>query len=303
MNGVIALYKERGMTSHDCVSRLRRILHTKKVGHTGTLDPNVDGVLPICIGSATKLSNLLMESGKKYRGSITIGFATETEDLYGKTIEQKALLEPLTDDQITATLAQLTGEIQQIPPMYSAVKVNGRKLYEYAREGIEIERAPRTVNIQKFVQTMPSYYDEANQTQTIYFEVWCSKGTYVRTLAVDFGKLIGMPSVMSNLTRIKSGGFEIEQTSSLAEVEAAMVNEQPDSVIHSLEETLQDYFRVDLTDPEFNYVSDGRFLRFDRISDIQKHAVVALYHQGKVKALYELDNQINQYRPYKMFLN
>ncbi|GAY73111.1 tRNA pseudouridine synthase B [Lentilactobacillus kosonis] len=188
MNGVLPLFKEKNMTSFDCISQLRRILHTKKIGHTGTLDPNVDGVLPICVGPATKISELLMQSGKAYRGSITFGVAYDTEDLDGNIIDSKPVEEPLTNQQINDALSRMVGDIEQIPPMFSAVKVNGRKLYEYAREGIEIERKARIIHVDYFKQIEPATYDQDNKQQTIYFEVGCSKGTYVRTLAVDLGK-------------------------------------------------------------------------------------------------------------------
>lgn len=300
MDGVIALYKERGMTSHDCISKLRKILHTKKVGHTGTLDPNVDGVLPICIGQATKISELLMQSGKVYRGAITLGVAYDTEDLDGHLIEQVPVKTPLTDEQIDAALAQLTGDILQTPPMYSAVKVNGHKLYEYARKGITIDRDPRPIHIDYFKQIKPATYDDAAHTQTIYFEVGCSKGTYVRTLAVDFGKQVGLPSVMSDLTRIKSGGFDISQTSTLAQVKEAVAAEDLSSVLHPLSEALAEYPGYQLDDSRWSIVSHGGFL--DQSISPTHAPVVRLDYQQQVKALYRLDEQIGQYRPFRMFL-
>ncbi|GAD15901.1 tRNA pseudouridine(55) synthase TruB [Lentilactobacillus otakiensis] len=300
MDGVIALYKERGMTSHDCISKLRKILHTKKVGHTGTLDPNVDGVLPICIGQATKISEILMQSGKIYRGAITLGVAYDSEDLDGNLIEQVPVTTPLANDQINAALAKLTGDIMQTPPMYSAVKVNGHKLYEYARKGITIEREPRPIHIDHFKQIKPSTYDATAKTQTIYFEVGCSKGTYVRTLAVDFGKQVGLPSVMSDLTRIKSGGFDISQTSTLAEVKAAVDDQNVQAVLHPLAEALADYPIYQLDDSRWGIVSHGGFL--DQSICPEKAPVVRLDYQQQVKALYKFDETVGQYRPFRMFL-
>lgn len=300
MDGVIALYKERGMTSHDCISKLRKILHTKKVGHTGTLDPNVDGVLPICIGQATKISELLMHSGKIYRGAIMLGQSYDSEDLDGKLIEQVAIDKPLTTDQIDHALAKLTGDIMQTPPMYSAVKVNGRKLYEYAREGLTIERAARPIHIDYFKQIKPSHYDETSKTQTIYFEVACSKGTYVRTLAVDFGKIVGFPSVMSDLTRISSGGFDISQTSSLSDIQSAVDAGRIDDVLHPLSEALASYPVYQLDDSRWEIVSHGGFL--DKSICPEHSAVVRLDYQQTVKALYKFDEKVGQYRPFRMFL-
>lgn len=300
MDGVIALYKERGMTSHDCISKLRKILHTKKVGHTGTLDPNVDGVLPICIGQATKISEILMQSGKIYRGAITLGLAYDSEDLDGNLIEQVPVTTPVTNEQINVALAKFTGDIMQTPPMYSAVKVKGHKLYEYARKGITIEREPRPIHIDHFKQIRPSTYDSAAKTQTIYFEVGCSKGTYVRTLAVDFGKQVGLPSVMSDLTRIKSGGFDVSQTSTLAEVKAAVDDQNVSAVLHPLAEALANYPVYQLDDSRGAIVSHGGFL--DQSICPGKAPVVRLDYQQQVKALYKFDETVGQYRPFKMFL-
>lgn len=299
MNGIIALYKERGMTSHDCISSLRKILHTKKIGHTGTLDPDVDGVLPICVGTATKLSELIMNSGKKYRGEITLGFSTTTEDISGEVIDKKPILTPLDNEQINSLLEKLTGDIEQVPPMYSAVKINGKKLYEYAREGIEIDRPARLIHISYFKQIKDSYYDEVNQTQTIYFEVGCSKGTYVRTLAVDFGRLINVPSVMSDLTRIESGGFTITDTSTLAEVKEKMDNDEIAEILHPLKAALTKYPTVLIDDNLWNnYVVNGAFIKPSLLNIDSK--IIALEYQGDIQALYQFDSEKNLYRPYKM---
>ena len=240
MNGIIPLFKERGITSHDCVSKIRKILHTKKVGHSGTLDPNVDGVLPIAIGSATKVVELLMESGKMYKGELLIGYATTTQDLDGEIIESKPLTQPFTDQQIKEQMLKLTGDIIQIPPMYSAIKVNGRKLYEYARAGETVERPKRQIHISRF-DLISSTYDEENQQQRVRFEAECSKGTYIRTLAVDLANLLGYPGVMSDLTRIKSGGFNIDQTVTFADIQAAMDNGTIDALLNPTDIVLTQY--------------------------------------------------------------
>ncbi len=165
MDGIIPINKERGMTSHDVVAKVRGILRTKKVGHSGTLDPSVDGVLPVCVGRATKVVDYLMRFGKTYQGSITLGLATTTEDLDGEVVERHPLSKPLTDAQIDAALKQMTGELTQIPPMYSAVKVNGRKLYEYARAGETVERPKRKIQVYQFKQIRPTEFDEEKGEQ------------------------------------------------------------------------------------------------------------------------------------------
>ncbi|MCY9806765.1 tRNA pseudouridine(55) synthase TruB [Lentilactobacillus senioris] len=301
MDGLIALYKERGMTSFDAIRALRKILHTKKIGHTGTLDPDVDGVLPICVGEATKISEIVMNSGKIYRGSITLGLATDTEDLSGNVIARQAIETPLNNTEINAVLAQLTGIIEQIPPMYSAVKVNGRKLYEYAREGIEVERKPRKITVTSFKQVKPATYDAEQKQQTIYFEVACSKGTYVRTLATDFGKLINVPAVMSDLTRIQSGGFTIDQTTSLEQVAEAQENGNLTAVLKPLNEALKQFPELDIDEAQNEKVHHGAFIKGDQLDS--KPVVVRIIYQNELLALYQWDADKNLYRPYKMFIH
>ncbi len=190
MDGILPLWKERGMTSHDCVFKLRKILHTKKIGHGGTLDPDVEGVLPICVGKGTKVIEYMVDSGKTYEGEITLGFATTTEDVSGEIVEKKPVTTPLSTEQIDQAMAEMTGEITQIPPMFSAVKVNGKRLYEYARNGEEVERPQRKATIYSFERTSEPIFNESAQTQSWRFKVVCGKGTYVRTLSVDTGKKI-----------------------------------------------------------------------------------------------------------------
>ena len=153
MEGIIPLWKPRGMTSHDCVFKLRKILHTKKVGHSGTLDPDVDGMLPICVGKATKVIEYLQESNKEYEGEVTLGFSTETEDVSGEVVAVTPVFAALTTEEIDAAMATFSGEITQIPPMYSAVKVNGRRLYDYARAGEIVERPKRKAMIHSYERT------------------------------------------------------------------------------------------------------------------------------------------------------
>lgn len=218
MDGILPLWKEKGMTSHDCVFKVRKILKTKKVGHTGTLDPDVEGVLPLCIGKATRLAEYITDSGKTYEAEVTIGIATETEDASGKVVETKTIEKPVTEKELEEVFKQLTGEIQQIPPMYSAVKVNGKKLYEYARAGETIDRPSRTVSIYAIERISPI----TQNAEKIRFSIRisCGKGTYIRTLAVMIGERLGYPAHMSHLVRTHSGGFgpqECVTLSALAE--------------------------------------------------------------------------------------
>ena len=216
INGIINLKKEAGMTSHDAVFKLRKILHEKKIGHGGTLDPDVVGVLPIAIGKATRVIEYMTEAGKVYRGQICLGFSTTTEDASGEVVEKTPVSTELTEDAIDQAMASFVGEITQIPPMYSAVKVDGKRLYEYARTGQDVERPKRHVTIYDFKRTSPlivkddcCYFD---------FEVACSKGTYIRTLSVDLGKSLGFASHMSYLERQASAGLQLEDALTLSEI-------------------------------------------------------------------------------------
>jgi len=208
------VYKERGLTSHDVVFKLRKILKTKKIGHTGTLDPEVSGVLPICIGTATRVSDYVMDMGKSYEATITLGESTTTEDQTGEVIEKVNIAaNTITSIEVDRVLEEFKGVIEQIPPMYSSVKVNGKKLYEYARKGETIERPKRQVKIDEIERISDLTFIE----QTCHFDikVTCGKGTYIRTLATDIGKALGYPAHMSLLTRINSGGFNINESLSL----------------------------------------------------------------------------------------
>ena len=295
MNGVLPLYKERGMTSFDCIRRLRQLLHTKKIGHSGTLDPNVSGVLPICIGNATKLVPYLMASGKVYAGELLIGEATTTEDLDGEVVATKEVTTPISDERIQAAMAELTGEITQIPQMYSAVKVNGKRLYEYARAGETVERPHRQVTVKKFTMSA-NQYDAANQQQRVRFEVHCSKGTYVRTLAVDLAKKLGYPGTMSSLTRLQSGGFDLDQTLSLADVEEEVNNHTITNYVFPASFVLQKYPQVELTDQQWKLVQNGGWLKANQIHHHEQEIV--LLYEDEVKAIYQKNG--DQYKPATM---
>ena len=218
-NGILAIYKEAGMTSHDVVFKLRKILQTKKIGHGGTLDPDVTGVLPIAVGQGTRVVEFMTEAGKVYEGQVTLGFSTETEDASGEVVERTPVTQVPSEADIDLAMAGFVGEITQIPPMYSAVKVNGRKLYEYARAGETVDRPERQVTLTEFVRTSDLVFDKDNQLLKFNFRVVCSKGTYVRTLAVDLGAKLGYASHMSYLQRTASAGLNIADAFKLSEIE------------------------------------------------------------------------------------
>lgn len=210
MNGIINLYKPPGITSHTAVAKVRRILQMKKVGHTGTLDPDAQGVLPICLGKGTKVSGMLTDTDKAYRAVIRFGVTTDTQDMSGTVLTK--CIPMVTQEKLLDILPQFTGELQQIPPMYSAVKVGGKKLYELARQGTEIERKPRTITIFDL-----QLVDFSGKSATL--EVSCSKGTYIRTLCHDIGQALGCGAAMEHLTRTRSGMFRLEDSVTLETLE------------------------------------------------------------------------------------
>ena len=299
MDGILALYKERGMTSNDAVFKCRKLFKTKRVGHSGTLDPNVDGVLPICVGKATKVVNYLMDSGKVYMGQIILGFATETEDLDGAVVEQQRLVRPFSDQEIDQAMQALCGDLIQIPPMYSAIKVNGRRLYDYARKGEEVVRPKRQIHVDYFKQTKPSSFDKNRGQQTIFFEVGCGKGTYVRTLAVDLGKKLGVPAVMSDLTRLKSGGFMIGQAVSLAQLESLSAD-QLAQALAPIDHSLGAFAHHELSEKQWTFVKNGGFLAPSYVNGGQVVPKLVLMYQGKARAVYKYNEPKARYQPEQM---
>lgn len=210
MNGIINIYKPLGITSHGAVSRVRRILGMKKVGHTGTLDPDAEGVLPICIGKGTKIAGLLTDADKAYRAVINLGLTTDTQDASGEILTQSEV--NVTEQEFVSVVNQFIGKIEQVPPMYSALKVNGRKLCDLARQGIEVERKAREITIFDI-----KISDFNGETATL--DVSCSKGTYIRTLCHDIGQKLGCGAIMQSLIRTKSGIFELSESVSFEEFE------------------------------------------------------------------------------------
>lgn len=224
INGVINVYKEKGFTSHDVVAKLRGILKTKKIGHTGTLDPDAEGVLPVCIGNATRLCDFIMDKTKTYEAELVLGVKTDTEDMSGEIIEKYEGNIDFTEEKIKKVISGFVGEIEQIPPMYSAIKVNGKKLYDLARQGIEVQRNSRKITI----------YDinvlEIN-LPVVRIRVKCSKGTYIRTLCKDIGEKLGVYGCMGYLLRTETGTFKIEDSITLSEIENLRNENRLDEII------------------------------------------------------------------------
>jgi tRNA pseudouridine55 synthase len=211
VDGIINVLKPPGMTSFDVVGFLRGVLKTSKIGHTGTLDPAAVGVLPVCVGRATKIIEYMTDKDKVYRAEMTLGISTDTQDGLGNIIRERPV--NVLGDEIVRVFNDFTGKQKQIPPMYSAVKINGKKLYELARKGITVERKPRDIEIY-FLKILNVFHDNR-----VLFDVGCSKGTYIRTLCSDIGEKLGTGAHMSFLVRLDAGGFNIKDSLTVEEIE------------------------------------------------------------------------------------
>lgn len=299
INGVLPLWKEKGMTSHDCVFKLRKILKTKKVGHTGTLDPEVDGVLPICIGAATKVAEYITDQGKTYEAEVTIGYSTETEDATGATVETDSSEKTVTRQQLLEALKGLTGEIVQIPPMYSAVKVNGKKLYEYARQGIPVERPERVVRIDS-IELLDGQDQWTGQELKFSIRIQCGKGTYIRTLAVQIGEALGYPAHMSRLTRTASGKFNADDCKTLAEVEELAQNGAIGTILKPLRYGLSNFPFTEIESSDLFAIKNGQVL--DRHPLLEAHEFLVFTTDGEPLALYKWHpEKTDKMKPEKMF--
>ena len=210
MNGIINVYKEKGFTSFDVVAKLRGILKMKKIGHTGTLDPDAEGVLPVCIGNATRLCDMLTDKSKEYVAQMRLGIVTDTQDMTGKVISEQEVT--CNEEQVREAVLSFVGEYAQVPPMYSALKVNGQKLCDLARQGREVERAARNVHIHE-IEIL------SVELPVVRMRVHCSKGTYIRTLCQDIGEKLGCGACMQSLIRTRVDRFVLAEAKKLAEIE------------------------------------------------------------------------------------
>lgn len=303
MEGILPLFKPAGLTSHDCVFKLRKILKTKKVGHTGTLDPDVTGVLPICIGKATKIAEYITDAGKAYVGEVTLGFSTTTEDASGEEVERKAVDRVIKKEEILKVLESLTGEITQTPPMFSAVKVGGIRLYEYARKGIEIERPKRTVTIYS-IQLLDDRTEFSGDSITFRFKVNCSKGTYIRTLAVMIGELLGYPAHMSSLQRVQSAAFLLEDCLTFEEIEKHMEAGTISNVLRPLETALSHLPKLLINDKVAEKVKNGALLPVPDHLKNSNGPIIAETNEGLALAIYaKHPNKHGLLKPVKVLRN
>ena len=294
-NGIVTVYKEKGWTSHDVVARLRRIFGQKKAGHTGTLDPEAEGVLPVCLGPSTRVCALLTDLDKTYEADMLLGLRTDTQDLTGRVLERSTdLPDP---EEVRAAVSSFTGLYSQIPPMYSALKVNGRKLYEMARAGEEVERKPR--NVQIFSIEIP----EMNLPHC-RLRVSCSKGTYIRTLCDDIGRKLGCGAVMASLLRTGVGMFSLQDAVRISQLEEAAEND-------ALEQFVCPPDRLFPTLPEVRFAQsagkaarNGNPLPYEALCGIpypEEVRQVRMYDpQGLFYGIYVTDPQRRQCRPVRI---
>ena len=258
VNGILLLDKPLGMTSNAALQVVKRLYRAAKAGHTGNLDPLATGLLPICLGEATKISGFLLDSDKRYLGTIRLGVTTRTADAEGEVLETRPV--PVLDEaQVNAVLARFTGEIRQVPPMHSAVKVNGTPLYKLAHQGLEIERKARTVTI----HALKLLRLEDDQLE---IELHCSKGTYVRTLAEEIGEALGCGAHLAALRRTGSGPFDLDQAITLPELEqlAEQGLDALDSRLLPIEQALSDWPVISLTPNSAHYVQQGQPVQVPR---------------------------------------
>lgn len=301
INGVINVYKEPGYTSHDVVAKLRGILKQKKIGHMGTLDPNAVGVLPVCLGKATKLCDLLSEKDKTYKAELLLGTETNTQDTTGEVIQQASseLLKALDEEKVFETIKSYIGDYEQIPPMFSAIKINGEKLYNLARRGEEIERPARHCKILNITVTKIDL-------PRVEFNVTCSKGTYIRTLCHDIGKDLGVGGCMESLVRTKVERFNVEDSITLSQIEEYRDNLALKKYITPVDEMLDGYSKCIVAEGAEKLVYNGNIFTSRntllKMNNEDGQTVRVYTHDGKFVGLYMyiLEKQI--YKPIKIFL-
>ena len=297
IHGIINVYKEKGFTSHDVVAKLRGIVGQKKIGHTGTLDPDATGVLPVCLGKATKLCDLLTDKNKTYEAVLLLGKTTDTQDITGEVLEEKST-EALTEEKVREAIEGFIGDYEQIPPMYSALKVNGKKLYELAREGKVIERKARPVkilDIQILEIDLPK----------VRMEVSCSKGTYIRTLCHDIGEKLGCGGCMESLIRTRVSTFRIEDAKTMDEIETLKQEGKLAELLVPIDAMFPFYPKITVKDDWKAFAKNGNPLDLKMLKEAcgqDEETQVRLYDEsGKFIAIYQWKEK--KYHIVKMFFN
>ena len=271
MDGIINIFKPKAMTSHDVVSIMRKILNTKKIGHTGTLDPNATGVLPICIGKATRIVEYLTDMDKEYISELTLGVRTDTQDNDGKVVSYSN--KTVDEDYIIKIMTEYVGDIYQMPPMYSALKYKGKKLYELAREGKTVERAPRPITIYNL--------DILNieDNKKILFHTKCSRGTYIRTLCDDIGANLGTYGYMSYLIRTSVGNFKIEDSYSIDYIKSLTLEEMP-KVLTPMDKALNHINEIIVNDELYFKLINGLMIHINFKEQYKPNEPLRVYCKG-----------------------
>ena len=301
INGVINVYKEKGLTSHDVVARLRKIIHQKKIGHTGTLDPDAIGVLPVCLGRGTKLCDVLTDKDKVYEAVMLLGTTTDTQDITGKVLTKNTVC--VNECQAVEAIESFLGDYNQIPPMYSALKVNGKKLYELARAGIEVERKPRLVTIKSINVNEIDFGDEE---KTITFTVECTKGTYIRTLCQDVGDKLGCGACMKSLKRTRVSRFELNDSLTLGQITDLVEKGNLLDYVIPVDDMFPNYKKIIIYKEYNKLLYNGNSILVEQAKPVEYEMfdleMVRIYDEDSVFiGIYRLEGNI--FKSVKMFYN
>lgn len=295
-DGIINVYKEKGFTSFDVVAKMRGILGQRKVGHTGTLDPAAEGVLPVCVGKGTRLCDMLTDHDKTYRATLLLGVDTDTQDTTGTVLREKST-EGLTDEEVRKAILSFVGEYDQVPPMYSALKVNGRKLCDLAREGKEVERKARPVKIYEIVI-------ESMDLPEVVMTVSCSKGTYIRTLCRDIGEKLSVGGCMKALLRMRVGGFLLEDSLTLKELQMMKDEGRLSKAVAPVESVFAAFREIRAGDGSMDkLVRNGNPFRCQSAGNVQDGEAFRVYDgAGQFTGIYEFSEEKRMFYPRKIFL-
>ena len=293
-HGIINVYKEAGFTSHDVVAKLRGICKQKKIGHTGTLDPDAVGVLPVCLGNGTRLCDMLTDRNKEYVADFRLGLTTDTQDISGKVLAEKEVL--ASAKEVREAVLSFQGEIMQVPPMFSALKVGGKKLCDLARAGKEVERAPRPITIYSIDILEEKYPDYT-------IRVSCSKGTYIRTLCHDIGQALGCGAVMTSLERTRVGEFRVEESFPLEKLQFLADEGRLSEAVIPVEEMFRQLPAVKAMEEDFKVLKNGNQLKPKAVWGCGPEQEYRVYsHEDVFFGIYRYDEERGLLVPVKMFL-
>ncbi|MBR5513978.1 MAG: tRNA pseudouridine(55) synthase TruB [Ruminococcus sp.] len=262
MNGIICVNKPQSFTSFDVIAKLRGIMKIRRLGHGGTLDPMATGVLPVFVGTATKACDIMPDNTKSYRAGFKLGQVTDTQDITGEVLSSSDM--PVSRDALEAVIPDFVGDIMQLPPMYSAVQVNGQRLYDLARQGVEVERTPRQIHVDRLGL---AEYDE--NTREGVLEIYCGKGTYIRTIINDIGEKLGCGGIMTSLVRTSSGGFTLDECFTMEEIQQAADENRLEELILPIERVFASLPKLKLNEVQTRMYKNGVKLDISRVHHIK----------------------------------